>query len=92
MLKILIHIFKSMIYIYQNKKITFVPMKILLQDQGPQIIKNKRRRGHKSFLRGITRAVVYGMVFLSADDAFSLDGCIGLIHLIQKVGCHHKPR
>ena len=64
MLKILIHIFKSMIHIHQKKKNTSAPIEILLQDQEPQITKNKRRRGHKSLLKGIAEAVVCGMVFL----------------------------
>ena len=90
MLKTLIHIFKNIILIHQKKKNTSVPMEILLQDQGPRITKNKRRGEHKSLLREIARAVICGMVFFGADDAFGLDSCIDLVHLIQKVGRHYK--
>ena len=92
MLKTLIHIFRSMIHIHQKKKNIYVPIEILLQDQEPRIIENKRRRGHKLLLRGITGTIVYGMVFLNADDTFDLDGCVDLVHLIQKVRRHYKSR
>ena len=92
MLKTLIYIFKSMILINQKKRITSVSVEILLQDQGPQIIKNKRRRGQKSLLKGIARMVICGMVFLNADDTFGLDSCVDLIHLIQKVEPHYKSQ
>ena len=72
-----------MIYIYQ-KKHTSIPMEILLQDQEPQIIENKRKRGHKSLLKEIAGPIVCGMVFFSTDNVFDLDGCVNLVHLIQK--------
>ena len=81
-----------MVLIHQKKRNTYVPVEILLQDQGSRITENKRRRGHKSLLKEIIGAVVRGIVFLRADDAFGLDGCVDLVYLIRKVGCHHKPR
>ena len=45
-------------------------------------IESQKKREHKSLLREITGAIVCEMVFLNADDAFDLDGCVDLVHPI----------
>ena len=105
MLKTLILIFKNMIHIHQKKRNTYVLMEILLQDQGPQIIENKKEESINHSLGGFSGWSSVGWYFsvlmmLSVWMATSIlsisskkwDDIINLNQLSDDTACESSSR